>query len=58
MTETNTVCDRCGKEITRFPRMFLTMHKDDYIIRYSVKRVDLCYKCEEDFKHWMEEKTK
>lgn len=56
MTETKTVCDRYGKEITRFPRMFLTMHKDDCINRYSGKHVDLCYKCEEDFKRWLEEK--
>ena len=54
--ETKIVCDRCGKEITCSPRMFLTIHKDDCIHRYDGKHVDLCYECEEDFKCWIEEK--
>lgn len=68
MTETKTVCDRCGKEIKGFPRMKLVTkraNQDNYFeIRAYIfstegmteSDIDLCADCEEDFKRWLEEK--
>ena len=66
MTETKTVCDRCGKEIKRFPRLKIwKVRKKILGVRtvfghgaydYTDGKLDLCTDCDHDFEKWREEK--
>ena len=57
MTETKTVCDRCGKVVKRFPRQILYIVKNDNTDGSVFKEtIDVCADCEEDFKRWLERK--
>ena len=66
MTETKTVCDRCGKEIKGFSRIKIWKVRKK-ILRfcfmfgpgahdYSDGKLDLCSDCYHDFEKWLEEK--
>ena len=66
MTETKTVCDRCGKEINGFSRMKIwKVQKKTLGIRfifgpgcydYSDGELELCSKCRHEFWKWMKKK--
>lgn len=66
MTETKTVCDRCGKEIKGFPRMQIWKGRKKALgIRtiyghgaydYTNGKLELCTDCYHDFEKWLEEK--
>ena len=66
MTETKTVCDRCGKEINRFPRLKIWKGRKKALgIRttygrgaydYTDGKLDFCADCYHDFEKWLEEK--
>lgn len=66
MTETKTVCDRCGKEIKGFSRIKIwkvrkktlglcfTFGPGDH--DYLDEKLELCTNCYHDFEKWLMEK--